>query len=105
MTYNQIVSIIDYWLQHDHEREKRVALGQRIDLNVYTWNHSIDISLQALLKYRRREFDIYHNYPYSTHCVPLDNAFNGQAITTKWCSSGMRGIYHLGPYVNLIGCT
>jgi hypothetical protein len=35
MTDNQIVSIIDYWLQHDHEREKRVALGQRIDVSTF----------------------------------------------------------------------
>ena len=92
MTDQQIVSIIDYWVKNDDEREKRVAIGQQIVLNAYTWDHSIDIALQALIKYKHQEYGIYHNYPYSTHCGPLDNTFSGQAIKMKWCPNGIRGI-------------
>jgi hypothetical protein len=91
MTDDQILSIINYWIKHDHEREEKIAVGQRIVLNSYTWDHSIDLSLQAVLKYRRGEFGIYHNYPYSTRCVPFDNTIQEQVTATKWCLSAMRG--------------
>ena len=92
MMDQQILSIIEYWIKNDDEREKRVAIGQQIALNAYTWDHSIDIALRALIKYKRQEYGIYHNYPYSTHCAPMDNTLNRRAVTTKWCPSGIRGI-------------
>jgi hypothetical protein len=92
MTDDQILSIIDYWIKHKDEREEKASLGQRNVLNSYTWDHSIDLSLQALLKYRRGEFGIYHNYPYSMKCVPLDNTNKEQPTATKWCSSGLKGM-------------
>ena len=88
MTDQQILSVVDYWIKNDRERETIAALGQQIVLESYTWDHSIDLSLQAFLKYRRGEFGIYHNYPYSSTCIPLDNT----NTASKWCPRGLRGM-------------
>ncbi|CAF3128418.1 unnamed protein product [Rotaria sp. Silwood2] len=92
MTDEEILSIIEYWIKNEHEREERASLGQKIVLNSYTWDHSIDLSLQALIKYRQGEFGIYHNYPYTIKCAPFDNTYKDQPTATKWCSKGLRGI-------------
>ena len=92
MTDEQILSIVQFWAKHDDEREVKASLGQHLALNTYTWDHSIDLSLQASLRYRRGEFGIYHNYPYSAKCAPFDNGYVKQATTTKWCSKGTKGV-------------
>ncbi|CAF4497509.1 unnamed protein product, partial [Rotaria sp. Silwood2] len=84
--------IIEYWIKNEHEREEKAALGQKIVLNSYTWDHNIDLSLQALINYRRGEFGIYHNYPYTMKCVPIDNTFKDRETATKWCSEGLIGM-------------
>lgn len=92
MTDDQILSIIDYWMKNDHEREMKASIGQQIVLNSYTWDHSIDLSLQAVIKYRQGQFGLYHNYPYTSKCGPLDNTDEKEKPTTKWCPNGLRGI-------------
>ncbi|CAF2816220.1 unnamed protein product [Rotaria sp. Silwood2] len=92
MTDGEILSIIEYWIKNEHEREEKAALGQKIVLNSYTWDHNIDLSLQALINYRRGEFGIYHNYPYTMKCVPIDNTFKDRETATKWCSEGLIGM-------------
>jgi hypothetical protein len=91
MTDNEIVSIINYWIAHDSEREIRAAAGQKLVLNSYTWDHSIDLSLQAVINYRRGQFGIFHPYPYTTKCFPLDNTDQKLSVT-KWCHQHVKGI-------------
>ena len=96
MTDEQILATVDYWIKHDHERETMATVGQRIVLESYTWDHSLDLSLQALLKHRRGKFGIYHSYPYSSTCIPFDNT----NAASKWCPRGLRGI----PLRSLCAC-
>ena len=84
MPDNEIISIIDYWITHEGEREIKANLGQRITLDSHTWDHSIDVSLQALISYQRRHFGIYHRYAYTMKCVPIDNS-DRQSSVSRWC--------------------
>ncbi|CAF1287789.1 unnamed protein product [Didymodactylos carnosus] len=92
MTDTEIKKIIDYWVTHSQEREQRAAKGQMSVLNRYTWDHNIDLSIQAVLKYKRREFGIYHNYPYSLKCVPVDNSDHGGF--GRWCNQQSIALKH-----------
>lgn len=92
MTDAEILKIITYWIGHDSEREARAARGQRIVLHSYTWDHTIDVALDAIHKYRAKQFGIVHKYPYSTKCSPVDNALAQNSLQTKWCLNGVRGV-------------
>lgn len=88
MTDDELLHVIDYWIRHDHEREVRARHGQRIVLHSYTWDHSIDVALEATLRYRAQQFGLVHKYPYSTRCTPMDNTRVNRSMLTKWCASG-----------------
>lgn len=90
MTDSEIISIINYWITHDRERETRAIVGQRLVLNSYTWDHNIDLSLQAIISYRRGQFGLLYNYPYTMKCVPLDNSDYKSSIS-KWCPEQLKG--------------
>ena len=92
MTDDEILKIIHYWITHDSEREARAQRGQSIVLHSYTWDHSIDDALDAALMYREKQFGLFHKYPYSSKCHPLDNTLVKQAMLNNWCSSGVRGM-------------
>ena len=89
MTDNEIVSIIDYWITHDSERETKAAIGQKLILTSYTWDHSLDLSLQALINYKQKQFGIVYNYPYTMKCVPIDNS-GYESTISKWCPTKLK---------------
>ena len=91
MTDAQIISTIKYWITREEERQARANLGQQIVLNAYTFDHSIDRSLQAVLRYRRKQYGIMHSYPYSVRCFPLDNTMLRGPTANHWCPAGKSG--------------
>ena len=66
--------------------------GQRIVPQSYTWDHNIDVALEAALRYKSKQYGLFHKYPYSTQCTPIDNTMGKHPMLSRWCSNGARGM-------------
>eukprot|EP01112_Ceratiomyxa_fruticulosa_P002803 TRINITY_DN1303_c0_g1_i1.p1 TRINITY_DN1303_c0_g1~~TRINITY_DN1303_c0_g1_i1.p1 ORF type:complete len:451 (-),score=48.18 TRINITY_DN1303_c0_g1_i1:95-1447(-) len=79
-----IVKKVNYWLEHDTERETRAKIGQKINLNHYTWKNNVRILIEAYRKFRRKEFGLWYPYPFSVGCQGV----NPDQPSNPWCPEG-----------------
>ncbi len=68
MSDDDIWAVIVDWLHNKKERIARAAVGQRITLEKYTNDHSIDIILEAYLRLKRKEHGTWFPYEFSLEC-------------------------------------
>lgn len=81
-TDDHIVKTINWWLQHDNARLKRVRAGQAWAMRHATWDTWVDDTVAAYNLWHERRYGLYFPHGFELTCAPV-NLIEGR--NNRWC--------------------
>ena len=83
MTDDQLIEIVNYWLENSAERIERVRKGQQLLMPEFTWDTSVDRLIDSVNAYRAGRYGMYYGGQFIQTCTATNSLVGN--YHNEWC--------------------